>query len=400
MYQPVLSFKKILLGVTGGIAAYKAAELVRELCRQQAAVKVVMTENATRFVGPVTFQALSRNPVYVDLFSAETSTAPHIDLAREPDVIIVAPATADFIGKIANGIADDLLTTIILAARKPILVCPAMNSDMYDSPALRANLERIRGYGCQVVEPGIGPLACGDDGPGRLAEISVICESAGTVLEAKDLRGEHVLITAGPTQEPIDPVRFISNRSSGKMGFNLARVARRRGAKVTLVSGPTDLPRPWDVEFHSVSTASEMYDAVRSCFEHATIVIKTAAVGDYKLESPLKQKIKKKGAGLNLELIPNIDILKELGRIKKTQLLVGFAAETRYDEKEARRKLADKNLDMIVVNEIANPGVGFGCDTNQVKIIVAGGGIIDSPLAGKEEISYLILDKIIEFKNK
>lgn len=400
MYKPVLSSKKILLGVTGGIAAYKAAELVRELCRQQAAIKVVMTENAARFIGPVTFQALSRNPVYMDLFSAETNAVPHIDLAREADLIIVAPATADFVGKIANGIADDLLTTIILAAKKPILVCPAMNSDMYDNPALKANLERIRSYGYQVVEPGVGSLACGDEGPGRLAEIPVICESAKTVLESKDLLGEHVLITAGPTHEPIDPVRFISNRSSGKMGFHLARVARRRGAQVTLISGPTDLQRPWDVDFHSVNTASEMYVAVKACFDRATIVIKAAAVGDYRLQSPLNEKLKKKGTGIDLALIPNVDILHELGKMKKTQLLVGFAAETCYKEKEARRKLTEKNLDMIVVNEVSKPGLGFGCDTNQVKILIAGGGIVDSPLVGKEEISYLILDKIIEFKNK
>jgi len=395
-----LSSKKILLGVTGSIAAYKAAELVRELSRQGAAVTVVMTESAGKFVGLTTFNALSGHPVYTDLFNNPEEPAPHINLPRQADAVVIAPATANFIGKMAHGIADDLLSTIVLAAQKPILVCPAMNSAMYEHPATKGNLEQLRKYGYLVVEPETGPLACGDEGPGRLAEPSAICEAVKIALEKKDLQGQKILVTAGPTEEPIDPVRFISNRSSGKMGYSLARVARRRGAEVVLISGPTCLSNPWGIEFVPVRTAAEMYKAVMSYFDWATIVTKAAAVADYGPSTVIPQKLKKGTPDLSLKLTRTPDILKELGKRKKRQFLVGFAAESKNLAAEARRKLQEKNLDLIVANDITVPGAGFGFDTNQVKIITADGGIIDSPLLSKEEIAYLILDKVLEVMQK
>ncbi|MDP2799284.1 MAG: bifunctional phosphopantothenoylcysteine decarboxylase/phosphopantothenate--cysteine ligase CoaBC [Deltaproteobacteria bacterium] len=391
-----LSSKKILLGVTGSIAAYKSVELVRELSRQGAAVTVVMTESAGKFVGLTTFNALSGHPVYTDLFNNPAEPALHINLPRQADAIVIAPATANFIGKMAHGIADDLLSTIVLAAQKPILVCPAMNSAMYEHPAMKGNLDQLRKYGYQVVEPETGPLACGDEGPGRLAEPSTICEAVKIVLEKKDLQGRKIVVTAGPTEEPIDPVRFISNRSSGKMGYSLARVARRRGAEVVLISGPTCLSKPWDIEFVPVRTAAEMYKAVLSYFDWATIVIKAAAVADYGLSTVLPQKLKKGTPDLSLNLTRTPDILKELGKRKKRQFLVGFAAESKNLIAGARRKLQEKNLDLIVANDITVPGAGFGFDTNQVKIITADGEVIDSPLLDKEEIAYIILDKVLE----
>ncbi|MEW6327058.1 MAG: bifunctional phosphopantothenoylcysteine decarboxylase/phosphopantothenate--cysteine ligase CoaBC [Thermodesulfobacteriota bacterium] len=391
-----LSSKKILLGVTGSIAAYKAAELVRELSRQGAAVTVVMTESAGKFVGPTTFHALSGSAVYTNLFNNPAEPAAHINLPRQADVVVIAPATANFIGKMAHGIADDLLSTIVLAAQKPVLVCPAMNSAMYEHPAIKGNLEQLRKYGYLVVEPETGPLACGDEGPGRLAEPSTICEAIKTALEKKDLQGRKILITAGPTEEPIDPVRFISNRSSGKMGYSLARVARRRGAEVVLISGPTCLSKPWGIEFVPVRTAAEMHKAVMSYFDRATIVIKAAAVADYGAATVLPQKLKKGTRNLALKLTRTPDILKELGRRKKRQILVGFAAESENLVAEARRKLQEKNLDLIVANDISASGAGFGFDTNQVKIITATSGVIDSPILDKEEIAYLILDKVLE----
>jgi len=395
-----LSSKNILLGVTGSIAAYKAAELVRELSRQGAAVTVVMTESAGKFVGLTTFNALSGRTVYTNLFNNPAEPAPHINLPRQADAVVIAPATANFIGKMAHGIADDLLSTIVLAAQKPILVCPAMNSAMYEHPAMKGNLEQLRKYGYQVVEPETGPLACGDEGPGRLAEPSTICEAVKTVLEKKDLQGRKILVTAGPTEEPIDPVRFISNRSSGKMGYSLARVARRRGAEVVLISGPTCLSKPWGIEFVPVRTAAEMHKAVMSYFDWATIVIKAAAVADYGPSTVIPQKLKKGTPDLSLKLTRTPDILKELGKRKKRQILVGFAAESKNLAVEARRKLQEKNLDLIVANDITVPGAGFGFDTNQVKIITAAGGVIDSPLLDKEEIAYLILDKVLEVMQK
>lgn len=385
-----------MLGVTGSIAAYKAVELVRELSRQGASVTVVMTKNAGKFIGPITFQAISGNAVYTDFFGTPAEPTPHINLPRQADAIVIAPATANFIAKMANGIADDLLSTITLAAQRPILVCPAMNSAMYGHPATKANLERLIEYGHQIVEPESGPLACGDEGPGRLAEPSAICEAIKIVLEKKDLQGRKIVVTAGPTEEPIDPVRFISNRSSGKMGYSLARVARRRGAEVVLISGPTCLSRPWGVEFVPVRTAAEMYKAVMSCFDRAAVVIKAAAVSDYGTSTVIPQKLKKGTPELSLKLTRTPDILQELGKRKKRQFLVGFAAESKNLIAEARRKLQEKNLDLIVANNITVPGAGFGFDTNQVKIITADGGVIDSPLLDKEEIAYIILDKVLE----
>lgn len=400
MSGPVLSSKKILLGVTGSIAAYKAVELVRDLSRQDASVTVVMTKSAKMFIGSTTFETLSGNTVYTDLFNNRSATVPHINLPRQADVIVIAPATANFIGKIAHGLADDLLSTIVLAAQRPVLVCPAMNSAMYDHPATKANLEQLPRYGCQIVEPESGPLACGDEGPGRLAEPSVICEAVKIALEKKDLRGQKILITAGPTEEAIDPVRFISNRSSGKTGYSLARVAKRRGAEVVLISGPTSLAKPWGTEFIPVSTAMEMHKAVDFHFNWATVVIKAAAVADYQLATVFPEKLKKGRSDLTLRLTSTPDILKKLGKNKKQHILVGFAAESKNLVEEARRKLQEKNLDLIVANDITVPGAGFGADTNQVTIIGANGQVLDSPLLSKEEIAYLILDKVREIVSR
>lgn len=391
-----LSSKKILLGVTGSIAVYKAVELARNFSRQGAYVTVVMTEKARMFVGPSTFEAVSGNPVYTDLFNNPGNSTPHINLPRQADVLVIAPATANCLGKLAQGLADDLLSTMVLAAQKPVLVCPAMNTAMYEHPATRHNLERLRSYGYQIVEAESGPLVCGEEGPGRLADPSTICEAVKTALAQKDLRDQKILITAGPTEEPIDPVRFISNRSSGKMGYSLARVARRRGAEVVLVSGPTSLAKPWGVERIPVRTAMEMQQAVKSYFDWATVVIKAAAVADYRPPEVLPEKLKKALPEMKLTLTRNPDILEELGKAKKHQILVGFAAESGDLAEAARRKLQEKNLDLIVANDISLPGAGFGFDTNQVKIITAQGQVTDTPLLDKEEVAYLILDQVAE----
>ncbi len=393
--SPLLS-KKILLGVTGSIAAYKAVELVRNLSLQGASVTVVMTESARKFISPTTFEAISGNIVYTDIFNNPAEAVPHINLPREADVLVIAPATANSISKMAAGLADDLLSTMVLATKKPVLVCPAMNSSMYDHPAIQCNLEKLSKYGYQIIEAESGPLACGDEGPGRLADPSVICEAVTTVLEKKDLQGQKVIITAGPTEEPIDPVRFISNRSSGRMGYSLSRVAKRRGAEVILISGPTGLAKPWGIELVPVRTAMEMHKSVMSYFDWATVVIKAAAVADYGLPDVFPEKLKKTAPERTLTLTKTPDILKELGKNKKQQILVGFAAESKNLVDEARRKLQEKNLDLVVANDITVPGAGFGTHTNQVKIISADGEVTDSPLLGKEEIAYLILDKVVE----
>lgn len=393
----MLEEKNVILGVTGGIAAYKAVELLRLLTGEGARVKVIMTESACRFVAPLTFQTLSYNPVYIDMFKLlERSEIAHISLAEWCHLLVIAPATANTIAKLAAGMADNLLTSVALSVRMPRLVCPAMNVDMLSSAATQENIERLERRGWIVVQPEEGELACGHEGAGRLAEPEHIVEEIKRALTDKDLQGLRVLITAGPTRELIDPVRFISNRSSGKMGYAIARVARRRGADVVLISGPSCLPHPYGVRVINVESAREMRDAVLKEARNAEVVVKAAAVSDFAPKSVSGQKIKKdEGAPEILQLMKTPDILAELGRKKrKKQILAGFAAETEDLLENARKKLEDKNLDLIVANDVSAPGAGFGSDTNMVKILKKNGEIIDLPRMSKEEVAYRLLDEI------
>ncbi len=391
----MLKGRRVVLGVTGGIAAYKCAELTRELVRRGAEVKVVMTAGAREFVTPLTLQTVSGNPVYTELFTLiREQDIAHIALADFAELMIVAPATANVIGKAAAGIADDLLTTIFMAMKAPVLFCPAMNNHMYESPALQENLGKLRAWGYHVLPPASGPLACKSEGQGRLPEVSEIIEEAVSILTPKDLEGEHVLVTAGPTREPFDPVRFITNYSSGKMGYAVALQARRRGARVTLVSGPTSLPPPAGVEVVNVGSALEMRDAVLSRLEGVTAVIKAAAVADYRPAALADQKIKKKEGSLTLALERNPDIIREIGRKKGKRVLVGFAMESENLLANARSKLIDKNMDLIVANDLREEGAGFQCDTNIIKILDRKGNVESLPLMDKTEAAGWILDRV------
>ncbi len=393
---------KVALGVSGGIAAYKAAEIVRLLQDRGIRVQVVMTRAAQEFVRPLTFAALSGEKVITDLFSAggETpnidSAVEHIAVAQSIDALVVAPATADVLAKFARGIADDFLTTLHLATTAPVVVAPAMNVNMWEHPATRANVEELKRRGVRVVEPDAGYLACGMTGPGRLAANEAIVAAVMEALGAsQDLAGETVLVTAGPTREAIDPVRYIGNRSSGKMGYAIAEAALRRGAKVVLISGPTALKPPGAAEVVAVETAAEMRDAVLARFAEATIVIKAAAVADYTAK-PAAQKIKRKDA-LALELQPTSDILAELARRRTSQLLVGFAAETENVEENARKKLAAKAIDAIVVNDVSRKGVGFDSDRNAVSILTREEKI-EVPESSKWEVAHRVLDAVVRLK--
>ncbi len=391
----MLKGRKIVLGVTGGIAAYKAAELVRELVKGGAEVHVVMTRSAQAFVTPLTFQTLSGNPVITELFSLiEESEIGHIALADKAEVLIVAPATANVIGKIASGIADDMLTTIVMATKAPVLFAPAMNVHMWENPICQENISKLRSRGYHFVEPGCGELACGYEGKGRLADLSIILEEIRTVLSPKDLAGETVLVTAGPTEEPIDPVRFITNHSSGKMGFALAQAAQRRGAKVTLVSGPTFLPVPRNVAYFPVCSALEMRDTVLRNLGKTSILLMAAAVSDYRTKKTAAEKIKKVSEKMSLDLERNPDILLEAGKQKGRRFIVGFAAETEDLVENARRKLEAKNLDLIVANDVTVPGAGFAGDTNIVKLLSRSGGVEELPLMTKEELAEEILTRV------
>lgn len=396
-----LQGKRILLGVTGGIAAYKAAELLRILVKEGAEVWVVMTRAAMEFVAPLTFQALSGNPVRTDLFSSsQEGQIEHISLADMAQAALIAPATANFIAKLAHGIADDMLTTTLLAVKCPVVVCPAMNVNMYENPATQANLSVLKSRGATVVEPEEGELACGWEGRGRLAELDTIVEAVKMALSPKDLTGERILVTAGPTLEAIDPVRFISNRSSGKMGYAVARVARRRGARVTLVSGPTALkPPPW-VEFVPVESASQMREAVLEHLAASTVVIKAAAVADYSPVEVEKEKIKKGVGEWSLLLKKTPDILWEVGSRKGDRVVIGFAAETSDLLANARGKLQEKNLDLIVANDVTHPQGGFGVDTNKVILLGRDGTIVDLPVMSKEEVAWAILDRVVEMRGQ
>jgi phosphopantothenoylcysteine decarboxylase/phosphopantothenate--cysteine ligase len=395
----------VVLGVGGGIAAYKAAELARSLAQRGASVQVVMTAAAQEFVKPLTFAALTGKKVITGMFASATgdetlsSAVEHIRVAEESALLVVAPATANLLAKFAHGIADDFLSTLYLAFTGRVLLAPAMNTHMWQHPATVANLEILRLRGTAVVEPEEGPLACGMIGPGRLADPEIIAEAALRLLnQRRDLEGETVLITAGPTQEPLDPVRYISNRSSGKMGYAMAEAAVARGAHVVLVSGPTRLPCPGGVKLINVTTAVEMRDAVFENIEPATIIIKAAAVADYHLARVPMQKVKKTAARLSLDLDPTPDILAEVGREKGDRLLVGFAAETERLVEEARRKLKSKNCDMVVGNLVSQSGVGFDSDSNEVVLAMATGEIVELPRASKREIAGQIFDEIIKLR--
>lgn len=389
--------KKILFGVTGSIAAFKAAGWVHSLVKEEAHVSVVMTEAARRFVSELTFSALSGNTVYKDMFADDPERAmAHITLAQDADLILVAPATAHTIARLAHGLADDLLSTLVLAASgKPVIVCPAMNSGMYKHPATQDNLKRLEELGYIIVEPDTGRLACGDEGPGRLPEWDCVREVLLKSFSGHDLAGEHVLITAGPTREALDPARYLSNRSSGKMGYALARTAQRRGAKVTIVSGPVCLEPPYGIDVVKVTTAEDMFSEVMRLFRQATIIIKAAAVADFKPAVFSTDKIKKQTAAPVIDLLPNKDILAELGKNRKAgQFLGGFAAESNNHEEEGRRKLLQKNIDLIVVNDITSSDSGFDVDTNQV-ILIDKNGSSALPLMSKEGTADRIWDHVV-----
>ena len=395
----MLKGKEIVLGVTGGIAAYKAAEFVRLLAKAEANVHVVMTRSAQEFVTPLTFQTLSGNPVVTNLFALlEDEKIGHIALADLAELIVILPTTANIIGKIANGIADDFLSTMVMASKAPVLFVPSMNVNMWENRALQRNVQTLLERGYYFVEPGEGELACRWYGKGRLAELDEVVERIEDLLSQKDLKGERILITGGPTQEPIDPVRFITNRSSGKMGYALAKVAKRRGAEVVLVTGPTSLPIPRrDIDVVSVRTADEMREAVLAHMEGCTVVIKAAAVSDYRPKVISLKKLKKADPYTSLELERTRDILGEIGRKKGDRILIGFAAETENLIGNASKKLMEKNLDFIVVNDVTKPGAGFGLDTNQVKILYPSGEVKDLPLISKEEVSEFILDDVVSY---
>ncbi len=396
----MLKDRRIVLGVTGGIAAYKAAELVRELVRRGAKVRVVMTESGQRFVTPLTFETLSGNPVATDLFQMTGGyEIGHISLAEFAELLVVAPATANIIGKMAAGIADDLLSTVLVTVTSPVLICPAMNSKMYANPVVQENIRRLRSLGHTVLEPGYGELACRTEGQGRLAEVGDIAEEIEAMLTPKDLRGERILVTAGPTREAFDPVRFITNHSSGKMGYALARMAWRRGAEVTLVSGPTSLEFPKGVRGIAVTTAREMRDAVLGQLDGATVVIKAAAVADYRPESYQQTKIKKKEGPIDIRLERNPDIISEIAGNKGNRILVGFSMESDHLIEHARAKLMEKGMDFIVANDVTEAGAGFGGDTNVVRILDRDGGVESLPLMDKLDVAAAILDRVKQIRD-
>lgn len=395
----MLNGKKILLAVTGGIAAYKALALTSKLTQEGAIVKVMMSSNSKQFVTPLSFQALSREPVYDDTFDEkDPEKIAHIDLADWADYVVIAPATANIIGKLANGIADDMISTTLLAVTKAtIFIAPAMNVNMYNHPAVQKNIATLKQFGYEFIEPNEGYLACGYVGKGRLAEPEEIIEK----LKETDLLnmepilvGKHVLVTAGPTQEPIDPVRYFTNRSSGKMGYAIAEVAALLGAKVTLVTGPTKLPKPKNVETIQVTTAEEMYHAVMKHFPDSDIVIKSAAVADYRPKHTFSNKMKKQPGDMTIELERTTDILATLGEKKEKQFLVGFAAETDHVERYAQGKLERKNLDLIVANDVTEEGAGFQGDTNKVTLINRFGDVKHFPLMTKKEVAKQLLIEI------
>ncbi|HHV72231.1 MAG TPA: bifunctional phosphopantothenoylcysteine decarboxylase/phosphopantothenate--cysteine ligase CoaBC [Clostridia bacterium] len=397
MYQG----KCVILGVTGGIAAYKALDVASGLRKKGIIIETVMTENATKFVTPLTFRSITNNPVSVDTFAEpKIWDIQHISLANKADLILVCPATANIVGKVANGIADDLLTTTIMATKAQVVFALAMNTNMYENPIFQSNVEKLRKLGYGFIEPVEGILACGASGKGRLAPVEqIIAETLIYLHRPKDLTNKRVLITAGATREAIDPVRYITNHSTGKMGYALAEMAKRRGADVILISGPTNLVPPPGVTVVKIKSAREMAEEVFRYFDQVDIVIKSAAVADYRPAVAVSHKIKKKDEDLIIELSRNPDILYELGKRKDKQVLVGFAAETDNLLANAQEKIKKKNLDFIVANDVLVPGAGFGYDTNIVKMITPDGSIEEYPLMSKEEVANKVLDKALKIYN-
>lgn len=397
----MMSGKRILLGVTGSIAAYKAVEVLRRLQEQGAEVRVVMTRNACRFVSKLTFEALSGFPVLSDEYDPhERERIGHIDVTNGLDLALIAPATANSIGKIAAGIADDALTSALMAIDCPLMIAPAMNDRMYQNTVLRRNLALLRDLGVRIIEPEVGKLACGTVGQGRLAEPDRIIEAVSASFMPRDFAGVTVLVTAGPTREAIDAVRYISNPSTGKMGYALARVARDRGANVILISGPTALTPPAGSTFIPVNSAADLHRAVMEQIGQAQVLVMAAAVSDFRPVTVSDRKIKKEAAPATLELERTVDILQQLGEMPRKCLLVGFAAETDSVLDNATRKLHAKNLDMVVANDLRTAGAGFGSDTNVVTIIDRTGMTTSLPLMDKAEVAALVLDKVLELKEK
>ena len=386
---------RVVLGVGGGIAAYKSAELVRLLQQGGHQVQAVMTQAAQEFIRPLTFAALTGQKVITGLLSQEDSAIEHISVARDNEILVVAPATADLLAKFAHGLADDFLSTLYLAFTGHVVLAPAMNNAMWAHPATQSNLETLRQRGCLIVDPGEGWLACGSIGPGRLADPARIADQVNALTRTRrDLEGECILVTAGPTQEALDPIRYVSNRSSGKMGYAIAEAAARRGARVILVSGPVNLPAPPGVERVPVRTAQEMRSAVLDHLPESSIIIKAAAVADYYVANVPQQKLKKTATRLSLELDPTPDILAEVGQKKGDRLLIGFAAETENLLEEARRKMKAKQCDMLVANLVNRDGIGFESDQNEVDIITRSGEMVHAGPADKAEIAGRILDQV------
>lgn len=395
----MISGMRILLGVTGGIAAFKAVDVLRRLREQDAEVRVVMTRNASRFVTPLTYSALSGLPVLTDEFTeGKWGSMGHIAVTDGLDLALVVPATANIIGKMSAGIADDVLSTVLMAAECPIIVAPAMNYRMYRNTVLQRNIADLRAVGIRFVDPETGALACGTSGPGRLASVECILQAVDAALTPKSLAGVKVLVTAGPTREPIDAVRFISNPSTGKMGYALADAARNRGAEVILISGPTQLLPPQRIELITVTTAAEMDRAVMDHAGRCQIIIMAAAVSDFRPSEISDHKIKKNTAPLQVALEPTRDILQVLGEKKEGRMLIGFAAETDAIIANSREKLARKNLDLIIANDISSPGAGFAVDTNKAIMIDSAGTIDELPIMKKAKMAALIIDKVVELK--
>lgn len=390
--------KRVVIGVTGGIAVYKALDIISALRKQDVEIKVIMTESAQEFVTPLAFQSLSQNMVITDMFAEPKAwEIQHISLAQWADIMLIAPATANIIGKVANGIADDMLSTTIMATEAKVIFAPAMNTKMYENKIVQDNINKLKNYGYKFIEPASGRLACGDLGKGKLANVSDIVDRVLLELEEKeqDLLGKKVLVTAGPTIAPIDPVRYITNKSTGKMGYAIAQEAKERGAEVTLVSGPTNIPRIADINFISVKTNSEMKDAVLRYYDFADIVIKSAAVADYKPKEYSNEKIKKGEGDLQLTLTRDTDILKILGERKKEQILVGFAAESNNVLNNAEKKLKNKNLDFIVANDITASDTGFASEDNKVTILSKDGSVINLDKMSKKQVATNIFDMIL-----
>ncbi|MGD0230480.1 MAG: bifunctional phosphopantothenoylcysteine decarboxylase/phosphopantothenate--cysteine ligase CoaBC [Syntrophorhabdales bacterium] len=400
----MLQNKEIIVGITGGIAAYKIAELVRALTKLGSHVHVVMTKNAMEFVTPLTFQTISGNPVTHEVFKLFTGgKIGHVALSDIADQMVIAPATANVIGKVANGIADDFLTTMVMATTVPVLFVPSMNTKMWESSIVQSNIDKLKDNGYKFMEPASGDLACGWQGKGRLPSIEDILEKMEDIFTEKDYLDERVLVTAGPTTEFIDPVRCITNRSSGKMGYAIARMAKRRGAEVVLVTGVTSLPLPRnDIRVINVVSAEQMRAAVMEEQRHSSVIIKSAAVADYRCKDESCEKIKKKDGQeeMVLTLTRNADILEELGRMNGDRVLVGFAAETSHVIENAVEKLRKKNLDLIVANDVSKADIGFSSDNNEVTIIDPSGGVKHVPRRSKEEIAHIILDEALRVLNK